>query len=72
MEITPPIRGIFKGSTSDKTLEMTSPYMNNVRPKDTLENKMRIGQRPGIKKWSATLIGGAQPIVAMCSVSSVV
>ena len=57
----------------DKQPPATSAYLNNVRPRDVLENRVRIGQRPGIDKWgSGTQVGSAeQPVVAMCSVSSI-
>lgn len=47
--------------------------MSNMRPRDTLDNRMRGGQRPGLDKWGAgTQVGAAeQPVVAMCVVSSV-
>jgi len=47
--------------------------MNNIRPRDALENRLRIGQRPGLDKWGAgNQIGGAeQPVVAICVVNSV-
>ena len=68
-----PYDGLAKGGpTSDEPL-YTSPSMNNVRPFDALDNRMRGGQRPGLDKWGAgTLIGDAeQPVVAICTVSSV-
>ena len=47
--------------------------MNNVRAKDVLAGRLRIGQRPGLAKWGApTQVGGIElPVVAMCTVSSV-
>ncbi len=47
--------------------------MNNVRPIDTLERRLRLGQRPGLDKWGAgTQIGAAeQPVVAMVIVAVV-
>jgi len=73
-ELTPPVRGISKGFPVDKEPSTTSGYMNNVRPTDVLENKMRLGQRPGIDKWgSGTLVGGANnPVVAFCVVAAIV
>lgn len=74
MEFSPPLKGILKGISSDKPIKSHSEYMNNCRPKDSLEGKLRIGKRDGLDKWGAgTLVGGANlPIVAVCSVSSVV
>jgi len=73
MEFQQPYRGIFKGFSVDKTPNEYSPSMQNVRPIDVLERRVRLGQRPGLDKWGAgTQIGGAeQPIVALISVSSV-
>jgi hypothetical protein len=74
MEITPPIQGVMKGLNPNMSLPAYSEYMNNVRPIDVLERRIRIGQRPGLDKWGAgTLIGAAeQPVVAMCTVSTVI
>lgn len=74
MKVLFPLNGIDKGRTTSEQPEATSPDMNNVRPYDVLDNRMRGGQRPGLDKWGAgTKIGAAeQPVVAMCIVSSVV
>ena len=67
-----PIKGIFKGTIPGKEPENTSPYMNNVRPVDVNVKRIRIGQRPGLDKWSSTQVGDASnPVVAICSVSSI-
>ena len=68
-----PIRGVSKGFPSDKSDTLGSEHMNNVRAIDTLEHKIRIGQRPALDKWGAgTQIGDAEnPVVAICTVSSV-
>ncbi|KKK84171.1 hypothetical protein LCGC14_2786060 [marine sediment metagenome] len=74
MELLPPIKGLFRGSLTGHAPELTSEYMNNVRPVDVQEKRVRIGQRPGLDKWgNDTRIGAAdQPVVAMCFVNSVV
>ena len=74
MELLPPIRGLFKGSLTGHAPELTSEYMNNVRPVDVQEKRVRIGQRPGLDKWgNGTQVGAAeQPVVAMTFVSSVI
>ncbi len=74
MEILPPIKGVFRGSLTGHAPELTSESMNNVRPVDVQEKRVRIGQRPGLDKWgNGTQVGAAeQPIVAMCFVSSVI
>jgi hypothetical protein len=72
IELTPPIKGISKGLPVDKEPPTTSGFMNNVRPVDVLERQLRLGQRPGLSKWSTDQIGAAeQPVVAMCIVASV-
>ena len=72
-EVLPPLRGQNKAAPLSAEPQETSEYLNNVRPIDVLEQRMRIGQRPGLAKWGAgTLIGAAeQPVVAMCSVTTV-
>ena len=73
IELPAPIKGILRGVPADKTQAEFSEYMNNVRPVDVLEARFRIGQRPGLDKWGAgDQIGAAeQPVVAMCTVSTV-
>jgi len=72
MLIQIPIRGINKGSACSSTPLEFSSSMNNVRMRDVLEGRARIGQRPALVKWSTDQIGSAtQPVVAMISVSSV-
>lgn len=72
IELVPPIRGISKGLPVDKEPPTTSGYMNNVRPVDVLEKQLRLGQRPGLDKWSTDQIGDSeQPVVAMCIVAAV-
>ena len=72
-ELQPPIRGISKGLPVDKESPATSGYMDNVRPTDILEKRIRLGQRPALVKWGAgTQIGDTeQPVVAMTLVSAV-
>ena len=73
MELLPPIKGLFRGTLLGHAPELTSESMNNVRPVDTLEKRIRIGQRPGLDKWgNGTQVGAAeQPVVAMTFVNSV-
>ena len=73
IELPAPIKGISKGFPVDKEDSLHSGYMNNVRPTDVLENKIRLGQRPGLDKWGAgTQVGAAEnPIVAFAVVSAV-
>ena len=72
-EFTPPVKGIHRGLPADKAAPATSEYMNNVRAKG-FSGRITIVQRPALDKWGAgTQVGAAeQPVVAMCTVSSVV
>lgn len=74
MKLRFPYEGVDKGRALCEQPEMTSPDMNNIRPYDVLDNRMRGGQRPGLDKWgNGDQVGAAeQPVVAMCTVSSVV
>ena len=74
IELPPPLKGVSKGLPVDKEPITTSGYMNNVRPVDSLERRLRLGQRPGLDKWGAgTQIGASeQPVIAMCVVAAVV
>lgn len=72
MEWILPIKGYADSVAVDKSPALTSGDMNNVRPTDTLERRLRMGQRPGLKKRYSQQIGGANiPIVAICSVTVV-
>lgn len=73
-----PILGLQKGRAVSDQDQNTSPYLNNVRSFDVIENRARGGQRPGLKKWgNGNQIGGAgagadgegQPIVDMAVVT---
>jgi hypothetical protein len=72
-EFVLPIKGFSEGFPVHRAVPSTSGYMNNVRIICVLDKKYRICQRPALVKWGAgTQIGGAeQPVVAMCTVSSV-
>jgi len=73
-DIPLPIRGINRGSSVTQSPKEFSASMNNVRPRDSLEGRLRLGQRPGLVKWGeGTQVGEAeQPVVSINSVSSVV
>ena len=73
IEFTPPIRGIHKGLPADTPAPNTSEYINNVRAKG-FGGRILIVQRPGLKRWGApTQVGSAeQPVVACCTVASVI
>lgn len=72
-ELIPPIKGVSKGLPVDKEVPTTSGYMNNVRPVDSLERRLRLGQRPALDKWGAGVqIGSSeQPVVALTIVAAI-
>lgn len=69
-----PLKGINKGTPVAEVYQSYSVKMSNVRVRDVLASRLRLGQRPGLAKWGApTQIGSTeQPIVAMTTVSTVV
>jgi len=70
IEFLLPIKGYSEGLSPHR--ETTSSYMMNVRPRDVLENKLRIGQRPGFdKKYSQQISGDAVPIIWLGDVTIV-
>ncbi len=67
-----PIRGVSKGLPQDAQPPATSGDCKNVRPRDVLENKIRIGQRPALIKAYTQQIGGeAGSIVWLGSITTV-
>lgn len=67
----PPIKGLHKGGPVSAQPQYTSPDLQNVRVYDVIENRARMGQRPGLKKWGdGDIIGtGEGPIVVLLSVT---
>ena len=70
--LTFPLKGLHTGFPTGRQPDNTSRDMGNVRP--YFDGKAVGGQRPALDKWGAgTQIGEAeQPVVAICTVSSVV
>ncbi len=67
-----PVRGIDRSRVPGAQPKDTSYDMDNMRPFDVADERLRGGQRPGLSKWSTDQIGGdEQPVVAIISVSSV-
>lgn len=73
LEFDLPIKGESQGLPVHDQPPMTSGHMKNVIAMDVLERRVRIGKRPGMKKWGApTQIGAAeQPVCAMAVVASI-
>jgi len=72
LELTFPLKGLNVGAPASKQPPGTSRDLNNVRP--FWDGKAVGGQRPGMDKWgNGDQIGAAeQPVVDMCSVTTVV
>jgi len=70
--LTFPLKGLHTGFPTGRQPDNTSRDMDNVRP--YFDGKAVGGQRPALDKWGAgTQVGAAEnPVVAMCTVSSVV
>lgn len=73
MKIPFPSKGIDKGHAASQQAPDTTSAISNMRLYDTLDDRARGGQRPGLDKWGdGDRIGAAeQPVVAMITVSSV-
>ena len=72
LEIPLPMQGISEGLPVVNEAITTSGYMLNCRPRDVLERRIRLGQRPGMKKAYSQQIGGtSSPIVWLGSVTVV-
>lgn len=70
MELPAPIKGKNTSAPLDKVPPLMCPDMNNMRPIDAQEKKLRLGQRPGLDKLFAQRIGG-NPNLAVCCICSV-
>ena len=66
-----PLQGINKNYAESTQPPLTSPATLNVRPCDVAENRIRGGQRPGLKKQFPLCIGSGKPVVAICHVTIV-
>ena len=67
-----PIKGFNQGVNVENTPPDTTNDLNNVRPLDSLANRIRLGQRPGLNKAYDEQIGGAtSPIIEIGSVTVV-
>jgi len=71
-EFQQPIMGINYGFPVDKTPKSYSGYMNNVFPRDVLERRIRLGQRPGVDKVFEDNIGNSySPVMALIQIKYV-
>lgn len=72
-EIKFPLKGIDKNWANSEQPPITSPDMNNVRPKDVSEARLRGGQRPGLDKWGDgdRIASSQEPVVIILTVAAV-
>jgi hypothetical protein len=69
LSIPLPYKGINYNQAASAQPLMTSAHLTNVRPYDTLDKRVRMGQRPGLTRKYATNLGAK--IVALCTVTTV-
>lgn len=66
----PPVKGLHKGGPVSAQPQYTSPDLSNVRVYDVIENRARMGQRPGLKKWGdGDQLGSGNPVVILTTVT---
>jgi len=71
MKLTFPHKGYHKGSATTSQPPGTSPHLLNVRSYDSLDDRARGGQRPGLDKWSSTNVANSSPIIEIVQVTVV-
>ncbi len=73
VELQFPIKGKSEITAAAKQPQLTSPHINNVRPQDVAENRIRGGQRPGLDKRYSQRIGddANYPVVVLLAVTRV-
>lgn len=70
IELEPPLGGISENMAFEQKPPFTSPVMMNMRAYDPDEQRARMGQRPGTALAYSTQVGGAYPIIKMCSITN--
>jgi len=73
VEFLIPLLGKNENWAASKQPKLTSPDLENVRVYGVLDNRARLGQRPGLDKRYSARLGGdsGQPVVAICQVTTV-
>jgi hypothetical protein len=70
LNIPLPFRGFSSGIAHSDTGTDTSAFIRDVRPRDTLSGRLRLGQRPGLTKFNANLIPATATVVdAICYIT---
>jgi hypothetical protein len=70
MKLRFPIKGLNTGLALEDQPPTTSPSLQNVRAFDISEERIRGGQRPGLKKAYTTQVGGEHPVLAMVTITT--
>jgi hypothetical protein len=70
MELYFPVLGLYEGTPVEKQPIRTSPHLQNVRPTDVSDERIRGGQRPGLVKAYDTQIGGDHPVLVMVQIAT--
>ena len=60
--LLPPLAGLNKKSAFKQKPPYSTPLCQNVRPVDALQQRERIGSRPGLRKSFYELLGSGNPI----------
>lgn len=56
-----PYKGYSVGKTPETEDPLTTPVIHNVRPRDTLEGRIRLGQRPGfVRVFTGSIAAAGQ------------
>ena len=70
MELKFPIQGLHEGLPAKDQPPLTSPSLQNVRPFDVEEDRIRGGQRPGLVKAYSTQIAGNHPVIQILQIAT--
>ena len=65
-----PIKGLHKGLAAEDQPPATSPVLQNVRAFDVSDERVRGGQRPGLKKAYDTQVGGEHPVIGIVTITT--
>ena len=70
MKVPFPVLGLHEGLPAAEQPIQTSFSLQNVRPYDVSDERVRGGQRPGTKLAYSTQIAGDFPVIAMVQITS--
>lgn len=70
MRLVFPYKGLHTGLAVVDQPPTTSPSLQNVRAFDVTDERIRGGQRPGLKKAYDTQVGGEHPILNIVTITT--